>query len=124
MMTRSTLLTLLATAYLVGGIVIIHRRRPWADKMAKRIEKSWWIDWVRWTRMDYSSEYFRLQYLASGIFFIAVAMLIFLSVALGGKNHDPNSVGSYILPALVISLFTSGFLYIMYVSYRFGNKKR
>ena len=105
---------------LILGTITLTRYKSFAKKMANQMKTS---SFAKLTRFDYSEKYYCSLYKFVGIFLIAMSVLVFLSVLLGGKEHSSEGVGNYIFLGLVITMMASGFLYIIYVAYKFGNKK-
>lgn len=99
-----------------GGIYAIVRRRSMAEKMALQIDKNDW--WVKWSRVDYSPEYFRFMYLAGGIFCIFGGGLLSISSLFGGKiPHNP--IADTVIWFLVVSVFALGLGCTVYMNIEF-----
>lgn len=119
-MSEKTEIILLAGGFLIFGTIALIKHKSFAGKTAEQLKNR---RFIKWTRFDYSENYYRLLYKFGGIIFIAESILIFLSVLFGGKEHRAESIGNYIVPGLAITIMICGAAFIIYVGYKFGNKK-
>jgi intracellular septation protein A len=98
-----------------AGIFLLVRRKS----LAKANEKSM-VGRGKWTRFDYSEDYFRFLGTFGGIFFILAGALSLVS----GFFRESNPVGvGYILYGIVAIIFLAFLISIPYVYLKFGNKK-
>lgn len=120
-MTQRTEILLMGIGLLLAGSAYLVWYKRLARRYAEQMKNN---PFTKWFRFEYSEEYYRKFNVFGGLFMIASGILCLVSAIGGEPGRVLHSVERYIVLALVALIFGGGFIFIIYINWRFGIRRK
>src|SRR3954452_17259150 len=120
-MTEGTQRILLGVGLLAGGVFLLARHKGLARRVAEGMKGN---PVAKWSKTDYSEEYFRGLYGFAGVFLIVNGLVALVAEARGEPGGTSCVICDYVIWSLVAAIFGGGLAYILYSNRRFGDRKK
>lgn len=118
MIAHSTQLIVLGIVAVLGGTFVLVKRKSLAKANAKTM-----IGRGKWTRLDYSEDYFLFLGTLCGIFFIMVGCMSLVSGIFRSDDKLSSDFVGYVIYGFFAVIALGFVISLPYVYFRFGNKK-